>query len=74
MLDATGNVVQVLDKTATDHSIRTFVGFKHAFNEEVTFSTGAEPPVAGAGSKPVVRTVITFTGSRLCTVAIALPA
>ncbi len=39
-----------------------------------TFSMGAEPPVAATGSKPVVRTVITFTASALCTVAIALPA
>ena len=40
----------------------------------VTASTVAEPPVAAAGSKPVVRTVITFTASTLCTVAMALPA
>ena len=39
-----------------------------------TVSTVAEPPVAGAGSKPVVRTVMTLSASRLCTVAIALPA
>ncbi len=38
------------------------------------FSTVAEPPVAAAASKPVVRTVITFTLSALCTVAMALPA
>jgi hypothetical protein len=37
-------------------------------------STGAEPPLEAAGSNPVVRTVITFLASRLCTVAIALPA
>ncbi|MCY1555933.1 hypothetical protein D9M68_926380 [compost metagenome] len=37
-------------------------------------STAAEPPVAAAASKPVVRTVMTFTLSLLCTVAIALPA
>ena len=40
----------------------------------LSVSIGAEPPVAAAGSKPVVRTVITLTASRLCTVAIALPA
>ena len=34
----------------------------------------ALPPVAGAASKPVVRTVTTFTASALCTVAMALPA
>ena len=37
-------------------------------------STAAEPPVAAAGSKPVVRTVITLVASVLCTVAMALPA
>ena len=31
-------------------------------------------PPGPTASKPVVRTVMTFTGSRLCTVAIALPA
>jgi putative salt-induced outer membrane protein YdiY len=47
-LDAAGAPVLVggqpllLDKTRTDHSIRTFAGFKHAFNEEVTLSTGLE--------------------------------
>ena len=40
----------------------------------VTVSTAALPPVAAAGSKPVVRTVITLVASRLCTMAIALPA
>src|SRR5262249_52437245 len=40
--DATGAVTAVLDKTQTDHSIRAFAGFKHAFNEEVTLSTGVE--------------------------------
>ena len=34
----------------------------------------ALPPVAAAGSKPVVRTVMTLMASLLCTVAIALPA
>jgi hypothetical protein len=32
------------------------------------------PPVAGRRLEAVVRTVITFTLSALCTVAIALPA
>ncbi len=39
-----------------------------------TVSMAALPPLAGAGSKPVPRTVSTFTASRLCTVATALPA
>jgi putative salt-induced outer membrane protein len=34
--------VPALSKTATDHSGRLFVGFKHAFNKEVTFGTGVE--------------------------------
>jgi hypothetical protein len=39
-----------------------------------TACTAADPPLAAAASKPIVRTVITFTASLLCTVAIALPA
>ena len=39
-----------------------------------TFSTAAEPPVDGAASKPVERTVMTLTGSDDCTVAMAAPA
>ena len=35
-------MVPPLSKTATDHSARVFVGFKHAFNKEVTFATGLE--------------------------------
>jgi hypothetical protein len=35
-------MVPALPKTATDHSARVFVGFKHAFNKEVTFVTGLE--------------------------------
>lgn len=31
-----------LDKTLNDHSARAFLGFRHAFNKEVTFSTGLE--------------------------------
>ena len=37
-------------------------------------SMAALPPEAAAGSKPVVRTVMTLVASRLCTVAMALPA
>ena len=37
-------------------------------------SMGALPPVAGAGSKPVMRTVMTLILSADCTVASALPA
>ena len=37
-------------------------------------STAALPPSAAAASKPVVRTVSTFTASADCTVAMALPA
>ena len=40
----------------------------------VNVSIEALPPLAAAGSKPVVRTVMTFLASRLCTVAMALPA
>jgi putative salt-induced outer membrane protein YdiY len=31
-----------LSKTETDHSARVFIGFRHAFNKEVTFATGLE--------------------------------
>jgi hypothetical protein len=41
LVDAAGQPV-LLDKTVTDHSLRAFAGFKHAFNEEVTLSTGLE--------------------------------
>src|SRR6185312_773674 len=34
--------VYVVDKTQIDHSTRLFAGFKHAFNSEVTLSTGLE--------------------------------
>jgi len=37
-------------------------------------STLADPPVAGAASNPVVRTVMTWVASVPCTVAMALPA
>jgi putative salt-induced outer membrane protein YdiY len=43
MVDSNGNPVPpLLDKTATDHSARLFGGFRHAFNKDVTFSTGVE--------------------------------
>jgi hypothetical protein len=41
LVDANGNPV-LLDKTATNESTRLFVGFKHAFNKEVNFTTGFE--------------------------------
>jgi hypothetical protein len=44
-LDAMGMPIvgaPLLDKTATDHSARVFVGFRQAFNKDVTFSTGIE--------------------------------
>lgn len=34
--------VTVLDKTATDHSVRAFVGFTHAFNDAVNLNAGLE--------------------------------
>ncbi len=39
--DAAGNPV-TLAKTASDNSLRGFIGFKHAFNDKVTFNTGVE--------------------------------
>jgi len=41
VLDSTGNPT-LLAKTATDHSARVFAGFKHAFNSDVTLTTGLE--------------------------------
>ena len=42
-VDANGNPVPpLLDKTATDHSSRLFVGLRHEFNKGVTFATGVE--------------------------------
>jgi putative salt-induced outer membrane protein len=44
-LDATGAQIPgapLLAKTAVDHAIRLYAGFKHDFNEEVTLSTGLE--------------------------------
>jgi putative salt-induced outer membrane protein len=43
--DASGmplSMAPLLPKTAVDHSIRLYAGFKHDFNEEVTLSTGLE--------------------------------
>lgn len=33
---------ELLPKTATDHSVRLFLGFHHSFNKEVTLSGGVE--------------------------------
>jgi putative salt-induced outer membrane protein len=41
LLDANGQPI-LLDKTATDHSGRMFVGFRNAFSEEVSLSMGLE--------------------------------
>ncbi|MEO6420898.1 MAG: DUF481 domain-containing protein [Polyangiaceae bacterium] len=41
VLDAAGQPV-LLSKTATDHSLRLFAGFRHSFNTEVTLTTGLE--------------------------------
>jgi hypothetical protein len=48
-LDAMGNLIVdaqghpvLLDKTQTDHSSRLFWGFRHAFNEQVSITTGLE--------------------------------
>ena len=40
-LDAAGQPI-ILDKTATDHSVRVFAGYRHSFNKEVTLSAGLE--------------------------------
>lgn len=42
-LDADGKSTDVLlDKTRTDHSARVFAGLRHAFTQDITFSTGIE--------------------------------
>jgi hypothetical protein len=41
ILDVNGNI-QRINKTAEDHSARLFAGFRHSFNQDVTFSTGIE--------------------------------
>jgi putative salt-induced outer membrane protein YdiY len=40
--DEAGVLVETLEKTATDHSIRAYLGFRHSFNKEVTVSNGIE--------------------------------
>jgi putative salt-induced outer membrane protein len=40
--NAMGMQTGSLPKTAIDHSSRAFAGYRHAFNEAVTFSTGLE--------------------------------
>ncbi|HEX6276369.1 MAG TPA: DUF481 domain-containing protein [Polyangiaceae bacterium] len=40
--DESGAVTETLDKTETDHSIRTFLGLRLAFNKDVTLSNGLE--------------------------------
>ncbi len=37
-----GVLTETLEKTDTDHSVRTFLGLRHAFSKEVTFSNGLE--------------------------------
>lgn len=42
-LDGDGNPTgAILDKTRTDHSARLFGGLRHAFSQDITFSTGIE--------------------------------
>jgi hypothetical protein len=41
VVDATGAPV-LLAKTATDHSTRLYFGMRHAFNKEVTLTSGVE--------------------------------
>jgi len=41
ILDANGQE-QILSKTASDHSVRLYVGYKHGFNKDVTLATGIE--------------------------------
>jgi putative salt-induced outer membrane protein len=38
----TGVLVETLEKTQTDHSVRTYLGLRHAFSKEVIFSNGLE--------------------------------
>jgi putative salt-induced outer membrane protein YdiY len=42
VLDDMGMVIDTVDKTATDHSLRAFLGFRHSFNKDVTLSNGME--------------------------------
>ena len=69
-----------LAENAAAQVVAVAKGYSHilfpatASGKNVAPRVAALPPVAGAGSKPVVRTVITLMASRLCTVAMALPA
>ena len=40
--DDAGVLVETLDKTETDHSVRTYLGLRHSFSKDVTFSNGLE--------------------------------
>jgi putative salt-induced outer membrane protein len=40
--DEDGVLISTLDKTATDHSARFFLGFRHAFNDATALSNGIE--------------------------------
>jgi putative salt-induced outer membrane protein YdiY len=42
VLDDEGMLVERLDKHQTDHSARLFLGFKHAFNDDVALANGIE--------------------------------
>lgn len=37
-----GELTDTLEKTQTDHSVRTFLGLRHSFSKEVSFSNGLE--------------------------------
>ncbi|HVR20948.1 MAG TPA: DUF481 domain-containing protein [Polyangiaceae bacterium] len=37
-----GVLTETLDRTETDHSVRTYLGLRHSFNRDVTFSNGLE--------------------------------
>jgi putative salt-induced outer membrane protein YdiY len=40
--DDAGNPTGLVDKTATDHSVRAYLGFRHDFNDNVTLANGIE--------------------------------
>jgi putative salt-induced outer membrane protein len=40
--DEAGTLTETLEKTDTDHSVRTFLGLRLAFNKDVTLSNGLE--------------------------------
>ncbi len=50
VIDATTNLPYVIRETNTMHSARAYLGFRHAFNKEVAFSTGLEYLQAFGGS------------------------